>query len=350
MKIAQIAPLMESVPPRWYGGTERVVSYLTEELVNQGHAVTLFASGDSRTTARLTAICSEAIRLSPKIRDPIPYYSLMLEEIRRRADDFDIFHFHIDCLQYPLLRALQLPSVTTMHGRLDLPEYASLFAQFSEMPLVSISNAQRKPLAKAHWVGTVYHGFPDDLLQFCPEPQNYLAFLGRISVEKRPDRAIEIAQRAQVPVRIAAKVDSADRKYFDDHIRGLLDQPNVKFSGEIDEAGKSEFLGGAQALLFPIDWPEPFGLVMIEAMACGTPVIAWRCGSVTEIIEDGVTGFIVDNMDDAIAAVRRLHEIDRRQVRRRFLERFSAPQMAAGYVEVYQRLLKKNEPRLSIIR
>ncbi len=349
MKIAQIAPLMESVPPRLYGGTERVVSYLTEELVAQGHAVTLFASGDSRTSARLAPICDEAIRLSPKIRDPIPYYSLMLEEIRRRSGEFDIFHFHVDCLQYPLLRALQLPSVTTMHGRLDMPEYAALFAQFSEMPLVSISNAQRKPLAKAHWAGTVYHGLPANLLRFSAAPQNYLAFLGRISAEKRPDRAIQIARSVQMPLRIAAKVDAADRKYFEDHIRGLLDQPDVEFAGEIEEAGKSEFLGGARALLFPIDWPEPFGLVMIEAMACGTPVIAWRCGSVMEIVEDGVTGFIVDDMDAAIAAVGRIDELDRRQIRRRFLERFSAAKMAAGYVEIYQRLLRKNEPRLSII-
>jgi glycosyltransferase involved in cell wall biosynthesis len=340
MKIAQVAPLIESVPPRLYGGTERVVSYLTEELVRLGHDVTLFASGDSRTAAKLVASVPQALRLNPAVKDSLPYSVLQLEHLRQRLDEFDVVHFHSDYIHLPLARALLGErTITTMHGRLDLPDYQPLFAEFSDSPLVSISNDQRKPLPNANWIGTVYHGLPTGVCTFQPHPRGrYLAFLGRISPEKRPDRAIEIAARAGMTIRIAAKVDAADRDYFRTRIEPLLSQPHVEYIGEISEHEKSEFLGNAQALLFPIDWPEPFGLVMIEAMSCGTPCIAWHTGSVPEVVDHGVTGWIVDSIADAVEAVHQLPLLDRRAVRARFEQRFSAERMARSYLQIYKKL------------
>lgn len=339
MRIAQIAPLYESVPPKLYGGTERVVSYLTEELVRQGHDVTLFASGDSRTAAHLVPGSETALRLNPEVRDPWPYHVVMLDKIKRRACDFDVLHFHIDYYHFPLFREMASRTVTTLHGRLDLPDLSPVYKAFPEMPLVSISDHQRTPLPAANWAGTIHHGLPRGLLNFQPDAgRSYLAFLGRISPEKRPDRAIEIARRTGLPLKIAAKVDRADQTYFDEHIRPLLDDPLVEFIGEIGEAEKGAFLSGAIALLFPIDWPEPFGLVMIEAMACGTPVIAWRSGSVPEIVEDGVTGFIVESLEGAVAAVPKAMVLDHAEIRRRFEEWFTAERMARDYVRLYQSL------------
>ena len=345
MRIAQIAPLSESVPPQLYGGTERVVSFLTDELVRQGHAVTLFASGDSVTRARLVAVRPQAERLNG-CRDFLAGLVLELEEVAKRADEFDILHFHIAQLHFPLARRSATPHVTTLHGRLDLPELAAVYAEFCDVPVVSISQAQRTPLAKAGWAGNVYHGLPLDLLRFRPDPGAYLAFLGRISPEKRVDRAIAIAIACGWPIRIAAKVDPADRDYFDREIRHLLDHPLVEYIGEIGDADKGEFLGGARALLFPIDWPEPFGLVLIEALACGVPVVAFRGGSVDEIVEPGVTGFIVDNLDEAIAATRRIEQIDRAACRAAFERRFSAPRMARDYVRVYEQVIRKGQADL----
>ncbi len=307
MKIAQIAPLAESCPPRLYGGTERVVSYLTEELVRQGHDVTLFASGNSCTTARLEPFCEVALRLDPRIKDPIPHHIVMLDRVRALADRFDVLHFHVDVLHYPFIHDFVDKTVTTLHGRLDLVELKPVYATFRHAPLVSISNDQRKPMPPVNWIGNVHHGLPRDLLPFTAKPQDaYLAFLGRISPEKRPDRAIEIATRAGMKLKMAAKVDRADQAYWDEVIRPLVDShPNVEFIGEINERQKPKFIGEAAALLFPIDWPEPFGLVMIEAMACGTPVIAFRRGSAPEVIDDGVSGFLVDDVDAAVAAVAR---------------------------------------------
>jgi glycosyltransferase involved in cell wall biosynthesis len=343
MKIAQIAPLMESVPPRLYGGTERIVSYLTDELVRLGHEVTLFASGDSVSRADLVPCVPVALRLDANVRDVIPYYMLMLDRVRERADEFDILHFHIDQFHFPLFRPIAGRTVTTLHGRQDLHDLKPLYVGFAEMPLVSISNAQRKPIPNANFVGTVYHGIPAHLLQPTYEPRgDYVAFLGRISPEKRPDRAILIARTLGIPIKIAAKVDKVDDAYFREAIAPLLDQPGVEFIGEIDERAKSEFLGNARALLFPIDWPEPFGLSMIEAMACGTPVLAFRCGSVPEIVDPGVTGVIVDTMDDAMRRLPELLALDRRAVRRRFEERFSATRMAKDYAQVYRSLLKRS--------
>lgn len=339
MRIGQIAPLFERVPPRFYGGTERVVSYLTEELVRQGHDVTLFASGDSKTSAELVRCSDLAIRLNPIIVDPVPHHVMMLEEVRRRAEKFDILHFHIDFLHGPLVRALP-PTVTTMHGRLDLPHIAPFYSVFSELPLVAVSADQRKYLPSADWVGTVHHGLPCDLLK--PQRKgsgDYLAFLGRISHEKRPDYAIEIAAKTGTPLKIAAKVDRADQAYWDDNIRPLVKaHTNVEFLGEITEHEKESFLGHALALLFPLDWPEPFGLVMIEAMACGTPVIALNRGSVCEVIQDGISGFVVETVDQAIAAVGRVHSIDRAKVRAAFERRFTAERMAREYLDIYQTL------------
>ena len=307
MKIAQIAPLIESVPPRLYGGTERIVSYLTEELVALGHEVTLFASGDSITTANLVPCVPKALRLDASVRDTIPYYMLMLDRVRQRADDFDILHFHIDQFQFPLFRPIAGRTVTTLHGRQDLPDLIPLYLGFDDMPLVSISNAQRHPVPNANFAATIYHGLPVGLHRPIAEPRGgYVAFLGRISPEKRPDRAIKIARTLGIPLKIAAKVDRVDDVYFKTQIEPLLDGPGVEFVGEINEHQKTQFLGEAQALLFPVDWPEPFGLSMIEAMACGTPVLAFRCGSVPEIVEDGLTGIIVDTMErgDRSAAAR----------------------------------------------
>jgi glycosyltransferase involved in cell wall biosynthesis len=324
-----------------YGGTERVVSYLTEELVRQGHDVTLFASGDSVTTAELVTVCDCAVRLDPSCVDPLARHILLLEEVYRQAERFDIIHFHIDYLHVPLSMRAGRPNVTTLHGRLDLPELPRLHKCFLGMPLVSISNSQRTPLDWAAWKATVYHGVPERLYTLQEKPGAYLAFLGRISPEKRVDRAIEIARRAGMPIRIAAKVDKVDREYFDNVIKPLLDDPMVEYIGEIGDNDKSEFLGGARALLFPIDWPEPFGLVVPEAMACGTPVIAWRRGSVPELVDDGVTGFIVDDIDEAVRAVNRSEDLDRRLCRRVFERRFSASRMARDYVSVYQDILSQ---------
>jgi glycosyltransferase involved in cell wall biosynthesis len=337
MKIAQISPLVESVPPKLYGGTERIVAYLTDELVRQGHEIVLFASGDSRTAAELVPCSPSALRLA-QVRDATPYSVVQLEHLRRRAGEFDLLHFHTDYLHFPLARSLARPNVTTMHGRLDLPEYQVIFAEFSDMPLVSISNDQRRPLA-ARWAATVRHGLPARLYDFSPAgADGYLAFLGRISPEKRPDRAIAIAMRTGLELKIAAKMDRFDQAYFDETIRPLLAHPGIEFIGEIGEQQKQAFLGGARALLFPIDWPEPFGLVMIEAMACGTPVIAWRQGSVPEIVDHGVTGFVVDDIDEAVAAVERIGTLDRLAVRRRFEQRFTAERMARDYVRIYESL------------
>ena len=301
MKIGQVAPLMESVPPRLYGGTERIVSYLTEELVRMGHEVTLFASGDSITSAQLVGCVPTAIRLDANIHDPIPYYMLMLDRVRDAAEEFDILHFHIDQFHFPLFKSMADRTVTTLHGRQDLPDLKPLYLGFPEMPLVSISDAQREPVPKANFVATVHHGIPSDLYAPNFDPRGgYVAFLGRISPEKRPDRAIRIAQTLGIPLKIAAKVDRADEAYFREQIEPMLQRPGVEFIGEINERAKAKFLGEARALLFPVDWPEPFGIVMIEAMACGTPVLAFRCGSVPEIVDNGVTGQIVDTEEEAI--------------------------------------------------
>jgi glycosyltransferase involved in cell wall biosynthesis len=348
MKIAQVAPLYESVPPKLYGGTERVVSYLTDELVRQGHNVTLFASADSVTKASLRPICERALRLEgKKIIDPIAHHIRMIEIVAQEASNFDVIHFHVDYLHFPVTRRQRLSAVTTVHGRLDIPELAPLYQEFWDMNLVSISNAQRLPLIWANWVGTVYHGLSEDLYKSTTAPGKYLAFLGRISPEKRVDRAIEIATRLDMPIKIAAKIDAADKEYFEANIRKLLQHPLVEFIGEIGEKEKGDFLGQAQALLFPIDWPEPFGLVMVEAMACGTPVIAYRLGSVPEIIDEGTTGFIVDSIDDAMKAVKRLGSIDRAICRRVFEERFSARRMALDYVEIYKKVLRQTTPTIT---
>lgn len=343
MRIAQIAPLAESVPPRYYGGTERVVSYLTEELVRQGHEVTLFASGDSRTAAKLVPGVEQALRQNTAIQDPVPYNILMLEMVRQRAHKFDILHFHNYLLHFSLFRNLSTHTVTTLHGRLDLPDLKPLYEEFSDVPLVSISDHQRQPMPPVNWIGTVYHGLPADSCRFTPHPHgDYLAFLGRICPEKRVDRAIEIAKRAGVMLKIAAKVDRVDATYFLEKIRPLLDDPMVEFIGEISEDEKPDFLGNARALLFPIDWPEPFGLVLIEAMSSGTPVIAYRRGSVPEIIDHGLSGFIVDNEDQAVEAVRQVHSLDRRSVRKCFEARFSAERMANEYLAIYHDVIRLN--------
>src|SRR5690349_21060027 len=340
MKIAQVAPLIESVPPRLYGGTERIVSYLTEELVRLGHDVTLFASGDSITSAELAPCCTRALRLDPTVRDIIPYFMLMIDKVRERAEEFDVLHFHIDLFHFPLFRSLAARTLTTLHGRQDLGDLKPFYSRFGDMPLVSISNDQRKPLPHANFVATIQHGIPADLHRPSFEPGRYLAFLGRISPEKRPDRAIRIARAAGIPLKIAAKVDKVDEDYFRNDIFPLLNGPGIEFIGEINEREKTKFLGDAAALLFPIDWPEPFGLVMIEAMACGTPVLAFCCGSVPEIIEDGVTGKVVNSEEEAIAALPEILLYDRRVVRQRFEERFSAARMANEYVSVYRNLLR----------
>jgi len=339
MRIAQIAPLHEAVPPKLYGGTERIVSFLTEELVEMGHDVTLFASGDSITKARLESFWPRALRLDPSVKDWIAPHMLMLEEVRRQADQFDILHFHLDYFPFSLFSRQRTPFVTTLHGRLDLPELSAVFDAFEDVPVVSISDSQRTPLPQANFTRTVHHGLPGTLLQPTFAKPEYLAFLGRIAPEKCPDRAIRIARACGIPLKIAAKIDKADTDYFNGVIRPLLAQGGgVELVGEIDDSRKSAFLSGARALLMPIEWPEPFGLVMIEAMACGTPVIACNRGSVPEIIEDGVTGFIVENEEEAVAAVARIGELDRTRIRARFEERFSARRMADDYVGIYESL------------
>jgi glycosyltransferase involved in cell wall biosynthesis len=338
MKIAQVSPLYESVPPRTYGGTERIVSYLTEELVAQGHEVTLFASGDSVTAAQLIAARKRALRLD-NVFDPLPHHYVMLEEVFERAARFDVIHFHTDYLHFPLARRSPVPHLTTLHGRLDLSDLMPLYKKFSEMPVVSISNAQRKPLPRANWQQTIYHGLPLELYDCGEKPGDYLAFIGRISPEKRLDRAIEIAARSGMRLRIAAKTDAADRDYMEQVIRPILSNSSAEFIGEIGDKDKKEFLANAYALLFPIDWPEPFGLVIIEAMACGTPIIAYRCGSVPELIQDGITGYIVDDIEGALQALRKIPAFDRRRCRRVFEERFSASRMAQDYLNVYRRVI-----------
>ena len=343
MKIAQIAPLMESVPPRLYGGSERIVSYLTEELVRLGHEVTLFASADSITAAELVSCASMALRLDGNVRDATPYYMLMLDRVRELAKQFDILHFHIDQFHFPLFRRMADRTVTTLHGRQDAPDLKPLYLGFSEMPLVSISDDQRRPIANANFVATVRHGIPKNLHAPIYNPRGgYVAFLGRISPEKRPDRAISIARTLGIPLKIAAKIDKVDEAYFREQVAPLLGAPEVEFIGEIDERSKTEFLGEALALLFPIDWPEPFGLVMIEAMACGTPVLAFRQGSVPEIIDPGVTGAIVDTTAEAVRTLPRVIALDRHAVRRRFEQRFSSARMAADYVALYRSLLERS--------
>ena len=341
MKIAQIAPLIESVPPRLYGSTERVVSYLTTELVQMGHDVTLFASGDSVSSANLVRCVPTALRLDANVSDPTPYYMLMLDRVREFADEFDILHFHIDQFHFPLFRPIAHRTVTTLHSRQDLHDLKPLYVGFSDMPLVAISNAQREPIAKANFVATVHHGIPVQLLKPTYDRGQYVAFLGRISPEKRPDRAIQIARALDIPIKIAAKIDKVDEAYFRTTIAPLFNQPGVEYVGEIDERAKSVFLCGASALLFLVDWPEPFGLSMIEAIACGTPVLAFHCGSVPEIIDPGVTGHVVRTMDEAIRMLPQVLALDRRTVRQRFEQRFSATRMAKDYVQVYRSLLKR---------
>jgi glycosyltransferase involved in cell wall biosynthesis len=349
MRIAQVAPLYESVPPKYYGGTERVVSYLTEELVRQGHEVTLFASGDSVTKAHLVATCRRSLRMDKHCVDRMAHHILMLEHVLQRAAEFDIVHFHTDCLHFPLSRREQITHVTTLHGRLDIPDLVPLYQEFRDMPVISISEGQREPLPWANWQATVYHGLPAEMYQFRDEPGGYLAFLGRVSPEKRVDRAIEIAKQVRIPLKIAAKVDRVDTDYFETVIEPLLRHPFVEFVGEIGEGEKEEFLGNAYALLFPIDWPEPFGLVMIEAMACGTPVIAYRGGAVPEVMEEGHTGFIVEGLEDAVEAARRVPELSRKRCREVFDQRFTAARMAHDYVQVYKRLINsKQQDRLEV--
>lgn len=347
LRIAQVAPLYESVPPKLYGGTERVVSYLTEQLVQQGHEVTLFASGDSQTAAQLVSVWPQALRLDPLEPDPLALHILLLEEVYKRAADFDIIHFHTDGLHLPVARRHPTETLTTLHGRLDLPGLEALYSEFRALPLVSISDAQRRPLPSAHWVGTVHHGLPLSLHVPRYEPGRYLAFVGRVSPQKGLDSAIAIALRARMQLRIAAKVDRADVDYFHQCIEPLLRSPLIEYVGEIDERQKTAFLSQASALLFPVDWPEPFGLVMIEAMACGTPVIAFCRGSVPEVIDQGITGCIASSVDAAVHEVQRVARFDRRQVRERFEQRFSAQRMAAEYCDLYYSLCQlRDRPRL----
>jgi glycosyltransferase involved in cell wall biosynthesis len=349
MRIAQISPLNEAMPPKLYGGTERVVSWLTEELVAMGHDVTLFASGDSVTSATLAPVRPRAIRLDPSVKDPIALHYRMIEQVYRRKDEFDVLHSHLDYFPLALLTRQNVPFLTTLHGRLDLNDYIEIFSTFRDAPFVSISNNQRKPIPHLNWLRTVPHGVPVDLLRPLPVKQDYVAFLGRISPEKRVDRAIRIAGRAGIKLKIAAKVDNADKEYYDSLIAPLIrGNSNVDFIGEINDLQKPEFLSGAHALMFPIDWPEPFGLVMIEAMACGTPVVAWRAGSVPEVIDEGVTGLIVTSEDEAVAGLKRVHELNRAEVRATFDRRWTARRMAEDYVALYRKLAHP-EPRLHAV-
>jgi glycosyltransferase involved in cell wall biosynthesis len=351
MRIAQVAPLYESVPPRLYGGTERVVSYLTEELVRLGHEVTLFASGDSETGAKLVAACPRALWRDADCKETLPHHVRLLELVFQDVSRFDVIHFHCDYLHFPLLRRHPCPSVTTLHGRLHPPDLRELFEEYAEAPLVSISDDQRRPLPEANWQATVYHGLPRDLHTYRERPGDYLAFLGRLSPEKRVDRAIHIARRAGMPLKIAAKIYPEERAYFQETVEPLLREsgPWVDFLGEVGGRDKDELLGNARALLFPVDWPEPFGLVMIEALACGTPVVAWRKGSVPEVIADGVTGFVVDSVAEAVRAVGRVGGLSRRDCRRAFEEHFDAARMAQGYLEVYRRLARGEDERAEAV-
>jgi glycosyltransferase involved in cell wall biosynthesis len=349
MKIAQIAPLYEAVPPRLYGGTERVVAHLTDALVELGHEVTLFAAGGSQTSAVHTIGRDQPLRLDPApLKSDFASHLNMLHELRQRAGEFDLLHFHIDLLHFPFFEKIAGRTLTTLHGRLDLKDLPGAYRRWKQFPLVSISQHQRTPLPFANWQGTIHHGLAPAAYTFKKEAGDYLAFLGRISPEKRPDRAIAIAIAADIPLKIAAKVDNADREYFERDIRPLLAHPLIEFIGEIGDSEKAEFLGNARALLFPIDWPEPFGLVMIEAMACGTPVIAWRCGSVSEVIDEGVTGFVVDTEEEAINATRRVLDLDRQAVRDVYEVRFSANAMATRYVDLYKQVLSDHGPHLPL--
>ena len=339
MRIAQVAPLYESVPPRFYGGTERVVYWLTEKLVALGHEVTLFASGDSVTNARLVKACKRALRLDPDCIDPLAHHILMVEEVFSQAEDFDLIHFHIDYLPFSQSRRASVPCVNTLHGRLDIPDLVPLYREFRDVPVISISDSQRKPLPWVNWLATVHHGMPPSLLPFHENGGEYLAFLGRVSPEKGLHRAIEVAIRSGRKLRIAAKIDRVDQDYFDTKIKPSLQHPLIEFIGEIGNSDKAEFLGNAAALLFPIDWPEPFGLVMIEAMACGTPTIAWPMGSVPEIITNGSSGFLVHNIEEGVEAVRRIREIDRSECRAHFELNFSDERMAKDYLNIYQQLV-----------
>jgi len=343
LKIAQVAPLYESVPPKYYGGTERIVSYLTEDLVRRGHDVTLFASGDSETSAKLRAPCAHSLRLDRTCKDQLAHHIVMVEQVAQEAADYDIIHYHIDYLHYPTSRRLKQRHLTTLHGRLDIPDLLPLYREYREMPVISISDSQRKPLSFVNWLGTVYHGLPDDLLPFQERPGSYLAFLGRISPEKGAAEAIQIARAAGMPLKIAAKIgEGPDKDYFESVIRPQLKEPGVEFIGEIGEKDKGAFLGGARAMLFPINWPEPFGLVMIESLACGTPVLAFPRGSVPEILEDGVTALFGRTVDDLVRAVGRIDTLDRRVCRETFERRFSDTRMGADYEQLYERVVEAN--------
>jgi glycosyltransferase involved in cell wall biosynthesis len=351
MRIAQVAPLTEAVPPKLYGGTERVVHWLTEELVALGNDVTLFASGDSQTSAKLDATWPKALRLDGSVRDPNALHMVMLERVRRKCDDeeFDFLHFHLDYYPWSLFQRQPTPFLTTLHGRLDLPEHQPVFTTFSDVPVISISNAQRRPVPQANWTRTIYHGLPEKLLMPQDVTPGYLAVLGRIAPEKGVDRAIKVAIRCGIPLKIAAKVDRADQDYYDALIKPLMDHPLIDYIGEISDHEKSEFLSGAIGLLLPIDWPEPFGLVMIEAMACGTPVIAYNRGSVPEIVDEGLTGFIVEDEISAVAAVGRLANMDRAAVRKQFEKRFTARRMALDYLAAYRGLMEAAQPRIKLV-
>lgn len=341
MKIAQVAPLFESVPPKMYGGTERVVSWLTEELVRQGHEVTLFASGDSNTGARLVPVCERSLRLDDQCKDELAHIVLGLEKVIQMEQEFDLVHWHVDYIAYPLERRMTTPHVTTLHGRLDIPDLVPIYREYKDIPLISISNSQRKPLPWANWQATVYHGLPIDHFDFQSQPGKYLAFLGRISPEKGADHAIEIAERVGMPLKIAAKISKADQTYYEEVIKPLIDShPNVEFLGEISEKEKNLFLGNAFALLFPINWPEPFGIVMIESMACGTPIIAFPGGSVTEVMENGESGFVVPNVDGAVKALDRVARLNRKMVRHVFENRFTSRQMTDNYLKAYRRIIE----------
>src|SRR6516225_7271011 len=352
MRIAQVAPLTEAVPPRLYGGTERVVHWLTEGLVSLGHDVTLFASGDSHTSGKLEAVWPKALRLDGAVRDPNALHMVMLERVRQKCDDeeFDFLHFHLDYYPFSLFHRQPTPFVTTLHGRLDLPEHQPGFHTFSKVPIISICNAQRRPVPHANWVRTIHHGLPENLLTPKPARPDYLAVLGRIAPEKGVDRAIRIALRSGVPLKIAAKIDRADQEYYDELIRPLISaSPLVEYIGEISDHEKSDFLSRAMGLLVPIDWPEPFGLVMIEAMACGTPVIAYNRGSVPEIVEEGVTGLIVEDETSAVASVDRLSALSRTVIRQQFEARFTARRMALDYLAAYRSLMETAEPRIKLV-
>jgi glycosyltransferase involved in cell wall biosynthesis len=348
MRIAQVAPLYESVPPKLYGGTERVVSWLSEELVRLGHDVTVFASGDSLTNARLIPSCQESLRLSPESIDHLAHHFVQMDQVLKHKDEFDLIHFHIDYLHYPISRRERYVHVTTLHGRLDIPDLVPLYNVYSEMPVISISDSQREPLPRLNWQGTVHHGMPIDSYKFHRQAGNYLAFLGRTSPEKGLDSAIEIAKACGVPLKIAAKVDKADQDYFETVIQPLLGTGGVEFIGEIGYPEKNDFLGNAAALLFPIAWPEPFGIVMIEAMACGTPVIAYPFGSIPEVIQDGVNGYIVPDIESAVSAVRDAMKLDRKKIRKSFEQRFTASRMTQDYLKIYNRILSRKKGSLAV--